>query len=97
MIRIHKFQDGKELNLIYATVRFVSYGHFNIEVEFEYRGNFKTLESVTTDAEGIVLANDLGEYSWKDKAVKLYDIISHQIDKQVSDWIQDIDWELDNN
>lgn len=97
MILLEKFADGTELNLYSSSPAFSGYGHYKVEVELEYRGKYKKFTKTTTDMESIDEAKELGVDSWEDSTKKLYDCIESKISDSVQDWMQDVDWELEND
>lgn len=89
-------KTGTELRLNHASAAFSSYGHYTVEVELEYKGECKTFKKTTTNTEAIDEAKELGIDSWEAKTQRLYDAIEYAIDDNVQDWMQDVDWKIEN-
>lgn len=87
MILLETFKDGTELNLISATFRLSGHGHYTIEVELEYEGQYKKFKHTTTNVEAIDEAKELGVDSWEDRTKRLYDCIDYAIEDNVQDWL----------
>ncbi|MDK7376011.1 hypothetical protein QP519_10740 [Weeksella virosa] len=96
MILLEKFENGTDLNLYSANASFSGYGHYKVEIELEYRGEYQKFTKTTTDMEAIDEAKELGVESWEDSKMRLYECVQHQIEDQVNDWMQDVDWEIEN-
>lgn len=93
MILLETLKNGNELNLNSSSATFTGYGHYKVEVELEYMGEYKTFTKTTTDMEAIDEAKELGIESWEDKTKRLYDCIEYAISENVQEWMQDVDFE----
>lgn len=96
MILLEKYEDGTELNLYSASASFSGYGHYKVEVELEYCGEYRKFTKTTTDMEAIDEAKELGVESYEDQKMRLYECVKYAIEDQVGDWTWEVDEKNEN-
>lgn len=95
MIKIEKFDNGRELNLNQASSQISGYGHQTISIEMEYRGEYRSFRHITTNIKAVDHAKELGLESWEEKALALYSLVESSIEESVYEWVKEVDFDLD--
>ena len=80
--------NGTDLEINYTNAITSGHGHKKITVELYFQGEYKTFSSTTSNMPDYDDATDL-EGGEKDEA--LFNIISYQIEEEVSEWISEIE------
>lgn len=87
------FENQPEVELSSARSSFAGYGHHKITVDIKYKGKEKSFTKTTTDLEALEEAKELGVDSWEDGTNAMYEVIANGIEDQISEWIQEVDFE----
>jgi hypothetical protein len=67
--------------------RFSGHGHWTIIVTLKFGDSYKDFSRTTNNMPGYDSAMDIDNY--EDRALALFEIISHRIKEDVIDWISD--------
>ena len=79
---------GEEISIDYATGSTAGYGHKEIEVEIEYKGEYKKFKATTSNMPDWDAAQDL---EGGERYFALYELIETQIEDEIAEWILSID------
>ena len=81
---------GKEISIHYANGLTAGHGHKKIEVEIEYKNEYKKFHATTSNMPSWDDAQDL---EGEEKYTALYEMIESQIEDEIAEWIMEIDEE----
>jgi hypothetical protein len=80
--------NGTELEINYTQAITAGHGHKKITVELYFEGNYKTFTATTSNMPDYDDATDL---EGEDKDEALFNIISRQIEDEISEWVMEIE------
>lgn len=80
--------NGTDLEINYTQALTAGHGHKKITVEFYFQGEYKTFSATTSNMPDYDDATDL---EGEDKDEALFNIISYQIEDEISEWISEIE------
>lgn len=81
--------NNTEIGLYHAQAISAGSGHKYITVELEYEGIYETFTAITADMPSYDAATEL---EGEEKYLALYNIIAHQIKREVDEWIVDVNF-----